>query len=609
VLRGREVLVANTREEQVAVGIRGGRPGTDWCLSCVNVPIVAGDRVLGLIGLENHEREHAFGESQVRLLTTVAASMGLALENLRLFNETKEALEQQTATAKVLQVVSRSPTDVQPVFEAILDSALALCGATIGGVARFDGELVHLASFHAPTPEGPRRHEGGVPMKPSRRSILARAILEREVVQIYDVLADPDYALKEETLRVGYRGNLAVPMIRDGEVIGAIGVCREQPSVYPEKHVRLLRIFADQAVIAIENVRLFNETRDALRKVEQRTRELAEALGLPGRDQRRAARHQPCRRRTSAGVRGDPRLRDALVRQRRRRRLPYRDGLVDPDGRAQLAAEAARGRAQRSTRRRPPRPCWPAASSRPGQALSRSTSALVGPLEQPGVSHRPAHGGACRRADATARRKPIGANPGRSGRNPGETPRPPGSTCSRPFADQAVIAIENVRLFNETKEALEQQTATAEILRVISSSPTDVQPVFDAIAERAMVLCGGSDGRDDALRRRAAAHRELHGGRSSARNAMRAAFPMKLGRGSSTVRAVLAKAPVQIADVRPTRSTRSRRRPTRPAGRARVGADAARRPRPSARSRSRAPEPGPFRRKSSRCSRPSRARR
>src|SRR5204862_3942008 len=115
----------------------------------------------------------------------------MAIENARLFNETREALEQQTATAKVLQVLSQSPTDVQPVFDAIVESALVLSGARMGGVARFDGEFVHLAAFHGPSAEGVATMKAAFPMKPGAASVLARAVAARAPVQIYDVLSDP----------------------------------------------------------------------------------------------------------------------------------------------------------------------------------------------------------------------------------------------------------------------------------------------------------------------------------------------------------------------------------------------------------------------------------
>jgi signal transduction histidine kinase len=205
-----------------------------------------------------------FSEKEIGLLRTFADQAVIAIQNARLFNETRDALERQTATAKILQVISQSPTDVQPVFDAILEHALALCDARIGGVARYDGEWVHMVAFHGTTPAARDSMLSAFPMRPSRRSILARCVLERRAVQIPDVLVDPDYGLKEQTRQAGYRGNLAVPMLREGQVIGSIGVCREEPGFFPDKHVRLLETFADQAVIAIENVRLFNETREAL---------------------------------------------------------------------------------------------------------------------------------------------------------------------------------------------------------------------------------------------------------------------------------------------------------------------------------------------------------
>ncbi len=127
-------------------------------------PLLRDKTAIGMISVTRKD-PGAFSEHQVQLLETFAAQAAIAIENVRLFNETREALEQQTATAKVLQVVSQSPTDVQPVFEAIVESALALCGARIGGVARFDGELVHLASFHADSPEGLAAIHAGFPMK------------------------------------------------------------------------------------------------------------------------------------------------------------------------------------------------------------------------------------------------------------------------------------------------------------------------------------------------------------------------------------------------------------------------------------------------------------
>ena len=200
------------------------RPGMDYPLSDGAGP----DRspaigAAGAIVLDNHERENAFGEAEVRLLQTIAARMGVALENARLHDETQQALEQQTATADILRVISESPTDVQPVFDAIADRAMRLCGANIGGVARFDGEWVHLVAFRGVSAQAEAAVKASFPMRPGRGAITARAILEAKPVQCPDVLTDADYELKDATRLAGYRANMAVPMLRDGKAIGAIG--------------------------------------------------------------------------------------------------------------------------------------------------------------------------------------------------------------------------------------------------------------------------------------------------------------------------------------------------------------------------------------------------
>ena len=523
-------VVAANQREMVAKHLLE-RPSAKACQSLMGVPILSGERMLGIIAVESFGREAAFAEADVRLLATVAASMGLALENVRLFNETREALEQQTATARVLQVMSKSPGDAQPVFEAILDGALALCGATIGGVARFDGELVHLAAFHAPTPEGLAAMQAEFPMRPSRRSVLARAVFERDVVQIRDVFADPDYELKDVTQQIGYRSNLGVPLMRDGEVIGALGVCRNEPSFFPEKHVRLLRVFADQAVIAIENVRLFNETREAL----ERQTATAEILRVTSQSPTDA---QPV---FEAIARNAAKLCESLMATVFR----FDGELVHwVAGHNVTPAELEIVRSNYPTR--------------PDPALMSGRVILTGAVckvedvwKDPDYDGRSSPAGGWRRllaAPMLRNGKPVGSiNVG--WRDPGAI-SPRHEEILRTFADQAVIAIENVRLFNETKEALEQQTATAEVLRVISSSPGDVQPVFDAITERAMALCGATMGAASRVDDEGMLHLVSYRGMSAQGElAMRAAFPMPVSRLSVNGRAILDAAPAQIQDV------------------------------------------------------------
>ena len=195
----------------------------------------------------------------------------LAIENVRLFNETKEALEQQTATADILRVISSSPTDVQPVFDTIVESVVRLCDGVFTTVFRFDGDLIHAVAHHQSiTPEGTDLFRSVYPMRPSRDSVIARSILDRTVVHVPDAEHDPTVppASRQLARAVGYRSILGVPMLREGDPIGAIGVGRRdsvgEARPFSNREIELLKTFADQAVIAIENVRLFNETKEAL---------------------------------------------------------------------------------------------------------------------------------------------------------------------------------------------------------------------------------------------------------------------------------------------------------------------------------------------------------
>src|SRR5262252_1787077 len=175
-----------------------------------------------------------------------------------------EALEYQTATGEVLNVISRSPTDVQPVFDMIAESAARLCEGQFCFVYRFDGQLLHFVAHHSLTPEVLEMNRRAFPASPSRKSAAARAILERGFVQIPDINADPDYVLGPMAAVGNYRSVVAVPILRNGLAIGAIAVARAQAGVLPDPQIELLKTFADQAVIAIENVRLLTEQREAL---------------------------------------------------------------------------------------------------------------------------------------------------------------------------------------------------------------------------------------------------------------------------------------------------------------------------------------------------------
>ena len=243
----------------------------------LGVPLLSEGDPLGVI-VVGWAEPGPIPKAQEDLLKTFADQAVIAIENVRLFDEVEkrtqelsEALEYQTATSEVLNVISRSPTDVQPVFDMIAESAARLCEAQFCFVYRFDGQLLHFVAHRSLTPEVLEINQRAYPAPPSRRSVAARAILERRVVQIPDVNADPDYALGAMAAAGGYRCGVAVPILRDGLPIGAIAVTRAQTGLLPDRQIELLKTFADQAVIAIENVRLFDE-------VQTRTEELTESL-------------------------------------------------------------------------------------------------------------------------------------------------------------------------------------------------------------------------------------------------------------------------------------------------------------------------------------------
>src|SRR5262250_2059223 len=170
-----------------------------------------------------------------------------------------ESLAREKATGEILRVISRSHTDVQPVFETMAASALQLCDAKFSLICTYDGELLHIAVLHNVSPEHAAAMRDEFPMPPHRGGAAARAVLTRSIVHIPDVTADPEYRLRRLAETTNARNALSVPLMRDGEPIGAITVGGDSARPFSERQIALLKTFADQAVIAIENVRLFNE--------------------------------------------------------------------------------------------------------------------------------------------------------------------------------------------------------------------------------------------------------------------------------------------------------------------------------------------------------------
>jgi signal transduction histidine kinase/putative methionine-R-sulfoxide reductase with GAF domain len=240
----------------------------------LGVPLLREGAAVGTIQLRRAEVD-PFTAKQIDLLKTFADQAAIAIENVRLFKELKaknadltEALDQQTATSEILRVVSRSPTDLQPVFDTIARSAARLCDATVSGLALFDGNVLEIAATYGYEPGALEYLRRAHPRRAGRDSGWGRAVLERRVIHVHDVTVDPEYRHSA----IGYRTLLAVPLLRERKALGAIAIWRRDVKPFSDQQIALVGTFADQAVIAIENVRLFKE-------LEARTQELTRSLG------------------------------------------------------------------------------------------------------------------------------------------------------------------------------------------------------------------------------------------------------------------------------------------------------------------------------------------
>jgi GAF domain-containing protein/DNA-binding response OmpR family regulator len=513
--------------------------------SIVSVPMLRDGVPIG--GLNLTRAGGPFSPRQIALLRTFADQAVIAVENVRLFGELQarnaelsETLARQTATGDVLRAISRAQTDAQPVFDIIAASALRLCSGAQGGVWLYDGELLHVAALSNIDPESAAAVRRDFPRRADETSMTGRAIRTRAVAQIPDVLEAQGYALKGPAQGAGLRSFLAVPMLRDGQPIGAIGVGRPATGPFPEKQIELLQTFADQAVIAIENVRLFKElearNQDLTETLEQQTAtsEILRVISSSPTD------IQPV---LDAVAESAARLCEApdvsiFLREGEQLRAAARHGPIPSDAALPLSQQSGvgwvvlEGQTLHVADMRTEVDRFPL-SVQNAQRLGFRTVLNV-PLMREGVS--------------------IGAISLRRAETQLFTDRQ--VALLQTFADQAVIAIENVRLFKELEarnrdlgETIEQQTATAEILRVISSSPTGIQPTFEAIARAAITLCeadhAGMFRFDGELIHFVA----QHGRTPEEIDAARRAFPQAPRRRSVTARAIIDAAVVQIADV------------------------------------------------------------
>jgi GAF domain-containing protein len=442
--------------------------------SLLVAPMVREGSAIGTIIVRRKERR-PFSEQQIKLLETFAAQAVIAIENTRLFNETRQALERQTATAEILQVISKSTTDVQPVLETIAGNARRLlAGSTCGVILVEEGEARMRAIATIPGSEDYSIARKAYPMPLAefarQRPNFARVMETRKPTALTDAETELTGELLEFCRAAGIRSNVVVPMIRGEESIGLIIVNRLEPHVTTPEETRLLQSFASQAVIAIENVRLFNETKEALEQ-QTATGEILKVISTSTTDT------QP--------------VFEAIVRSAARLFNPCSAGIVIREGELmQFRAAAGADVTEKmltDLRAVYPVPLDPE-NSISGRAIVTKQPMWCEDTEAPGVPDIARTAGRLGRFRSFTS-IPLVRNDEGIGAIAITSPQP-GYRMSdnelgllRTFADQAVIAIENVRLFNETKEALEQQTATAEILKVISSSPSDTQPVFDSIVQ------------------------------------------------------------------------------------------------------------------------------
>src|SRR4029077_9594948 len=234
------------------------------------VPMLKGNELIGLIAIFRQE-VRPFTDKQIELMKTFAAQAVIAIENTRLLNELRESLQQQTATADVLKVISASPGDMTPVFEAMLTNAMHLCEATFGHILLYEGERFHATHLHDVPPAYREFWEKHGPIRPSPNTGLGRIVRDQRIDHIPDLKADPAYA-ERTPLRVvtvekaGARSFVGVPMLKDGKLVGAIVIYRQEVRPFTERQIELLQNFAAQAVIAIENTRLLNELRESLQQ-------------------------------------------------------------------------------------------------------------------------------------------------------------------------------------------------------------------------------------------------------------------------------------------------------------------------------------------------------